>query len=142
MSYKNKKEEIVAGIEKDKISILGYWSQAKMHYERCNSASTIKLKIEQNDLQREWRMKAMEVAMDNYHSDFFLHNERNSIIGENFSEFWDFLHWWLKDVGINGDEWNELDNEFHRIRIKYPKEFEKYSKYSPVNNPKSPEYKK
>lgn len=141
MSYK-KKQEIVASIEKDKSHLLILWEKSITHYTNCRGTSNKTEKIIQNDLCRESRMLIMDVAMNNYHSDFFLHNERNRIIGENFSEFWDFLHWWLKDVGINPDDWNELDNEFHRIHNKYPKEFEKYSKYSPINNPHSPEYNK
>lgn len=127
MNHSKKKQEIVASIEKDKFTILELWGKAKEHYNTCKSTSNKKVKIIQNDLQREGRMLIMDFALGDYHSKFFLHNERNAIIGENFSEFWDFLHWWLKDIGINPDEWNELDNDFHRVRTKYPKEFKKYS---------------
>ena len=137
-----KKQEIVALIEKDKVALLRDWKYAKISYDKCNGSRTVKEKILRNDLQREYTLKIMGVALDNYHSNFFLHEERNLIIGETFSEFSDFLHWWLKDVGINGDEWNKLENNFHRIRNKHPDEFEKYSKYSSINNPHSPNYNK
>ena len=103
MSYK-KKQEIVASIEKDKSHLLILWEKSITHYANCRGTSNKTEKIIQNDLCRESRMLIMDVAMDNYQSKFFLHEERNMIIGETFSEFWDFLHWWLKDVGINPDD--------------------------------------
>lgn len=100
------KNKIISNIPKDKKEILKLWDKAILEYKASKKRSVRKRHL---GLMRMSMVKIIEIALDNYGS-------KDEKIAKTFCEFYDdFLYWWLKDVGIDPDKWNEMENFFHKF---------------------------
>jgi len=108
------KQKLISEIPKDKVKIGKLWDKAILNYKE-SKVSIGEKKIEYNDKQRKYRNRMMNIALENYHSKDPKNKKRNGNVSKSFTEFWDFLHWWLKDVSTDAaDMWNEMENYFHK----------------------------
>lgn len=49
--------------------------------------------------------------------------KKKRLISESFTEFWDYLHWFLKiKVPNGGDKWNEMEGSYHEVLDGTPEE--------------------
>lgn len=119
--------KIIADIPKMKIKFFVLWKNALWNYEESKK-TTGKVKFYHSQTQREIRNKISAYALNDYHSKNPKHDERNTQIAYSFSEFSDFLHWWLKDVNIDGEKWNEMERHYHITMNEFPEELEKAMK--------------
>lgn len=107
-----KRPDIIKKIPKDKGAILDLWKKAELSYEHTKKLRGEE-RIYSNSIMRKVMNEILGFAMDNYGSD----SRKLGLdlqVATSFGEFWDFLHWWLKDVGIDRDKWNEQEEFFHK----------------------------
>lgn len=117
------RRKIVADISKNLSRIKSLWLKAVWYYEQSQK-SIGKKRLEGDDKQRHYRNLILDIALSHYHSKDPKHDERNGIISESYSEFWDFLGFWLDDVKINYKKWNEMEDYHFQIMKEFPEEME------------------
>lgn len=119
------KEEIISKISIDKPKVERLWEKALLSYRQSKETSVKNKKLKYNYEQRGYRNKIMDIAMKTYNIQDPT-TKKDEWVSSSFSEFWDYLHWWLNGTLSDGaKKWNEMEDYHHNLMNKFPEELEK-----------------
>jgi len=110
----HQKERIVSALKVNDKRIKMLWEKALLNYSE-SKRSIGKKSLEHSVAQRKYRNWIMNIALDTYNAQDPT-TKKKMRISESFTEFWDYLHFFLKGkVPNGGDKWNEMEDSYHEI---------------------------
>src|SRR5437868_5613102 len=112
------KEKVIVALSVDRDKVMGLWKKALLSYQESISASDKKKKIEHDNDQRKYRNKIMDIAMKTYNIQDPT-TKKKKWVSFSFSEFWDYLYWWLKVVLGGSEKWNEMEDYHHTLMRRF-----------------------
>ncbi len=111
------KKTIAASIPKDTATISKLWLQARKNYDKSKDCIfDVSNKKRYNTLQRNIRNKILKYALDDYGPKSKNQTDAKKPVATYYEEFWDFLHFWLMSVNIDNNEWNDMENYYHKYK--------------------------